>query len=156
MTQLSRSPLDFSSGESMLLERSLGDPTESVVCVVTLEFRICNALVFNTEFLLLITLRCIARSSYQICEVSYFLEIGHYSFGVGALQIGAMLCKTVSLLTLQCMARLDGCVSPYHSIVVFACLSLEYSSCIDASSVPLCVQRTSFLLGRVLFPLTQQ
>ena len=124
--------------------------------MVTLEVRICNSLVFETEFILLVTLRCIARSSWQICWVSYFLDIGHYSFGVGALQIRVMLCKVVFLLTLQCMARLDGRVSAYHSIIVSACLSLEYSSCIDASSVPLSVQRTSLLLGRVLFLLTQQ
>ena len=156
MTQLSRSPLDFSSGASMLLEWSLGDATESVVCVVALELRICNSLVFKTKFVLLITLRCIARSSSRICWVSYFLDIGHYSFGVGALQIRAMLCKAVLLLTLQCMASLDRRVSAYHSIVVFACLSLEYSSCIDASSVPSSVQRTSLLFGRVLILLTQQ
>ena len=92
-----------------------------------------------------------------ICVGSVCLPgIGRYSFGVGALQIGAMLCKVMFLLTLQCMARLDGRVSAYHSIVVFACLSLEYSSCIDASSVPLSVQRPSLPLGRVLFLLAQQ
>ena len=62
-------------------------------------------------FVLLITLRCIARSSWIICWVSYFLDVGHYSFGVGALQIRATLCKAVFLLTLQRMARLDGRIS---------------------------------------------
>ena len=58
----------------------------------------------------------LSPSPWQICWVGYFLDIGHYtySFGVGALQIRAMLCKVVFLLTLQCMARLDARVSAYH------------------------------------------